>query len=363
MKPITIEEVRSRVVKAGFKSLISTEVTSNKDIVKVACECGEEIDILVSSIGNTSSPSCSKCRSDLKLRDSLKNKHGNKFIPLEKLSGTNKEHKFKHVDCGAIFIVKVKNLLASGKCPVCEMRKTTTTETFKRSLFEKRGDEFSLVGEFNMRKCLFRHNKCGHYWESRPYNILKGFTSCPNCKGGVKKYHIDFVKDVVNAYGYEYSVLGTYISTHVKIKIRHNECMHEWEVTPAHLLSGTGCPKCRSMSKGEAEINNYLLELGLNFKTQYRIEGLKFKKHLRFDFAVFEEESLKYLIEYQGEQHYKPVRFSKSQSDSDVKNALHSQIIKDNIKRDYCQSHNIPLLEVKYLDKGNVEEIINNFKI
>ena len=63
-----------------------------------------------------------------------------------------------------------------------------------------------------------------------------------------------------------------------------------------------GCLK----SKGEQEVLSYLLEHNINHKTQYSFEDLLTPKGGRcyFDFAIFEHDKLKCLIEYQGEQHF-----------------------------------------------------------
>ncbi|TYO53764.1 hypothetical protein FXF70_00960 [Bacillus sp. Y3] len=82
----------------------------------------------------------------------------------------------------------------------------------------------------------------------------------------------------------------------------------------------------------------------------YRVEvefqdlyGVGQKKLLRYDFAILgSDNSIKCLIECQGEQHYKPVdEFGGvSQFEYQVKN--------DELKRKYAKSHNIPLFEIPY---------------
>lgn len=65
---------------------------------------------------------------------------------------------------------------------------------------------------------------------------------------------------------------------------------------------------------------------------------------LRYDFAVLgSDNSIKCLIECQGEQHYRPVaEFSGvSQYESQVKN--------DELKHVYAKSHNISLFEIPYI--------------
>ena len=58
------------------------------------------------------------------------------------------------------------------------------------------------------------------------------------------------------------------------------------------------------------------------------------KRPLPFDFYLPE---YNICIEYQGQQHYYPVEIFGG------KNAFESQVLRDNIKREYCQKNNILL--------------------
>ena len=104
-------------------------------------------------------------------------------------------------------------------------------------------------------------------------------------------------------------------------------------------IASCGCQH----SRGEARINELLLEQNINYQTQYWFADLKDKKYLYFDFAIFNENNELYcLLEYQGIQHYQP-------------EALHgawktSPIEHDIMKKEYCQKHNIKLIEIPYTD-------------
>ena len=102
-------------------------------------------------------------------------------------------------------------------------------------------------------------------------------------------------------------------------------------------IQSCGCQR----SRGEAKINTILFNNNINYATQYWFKDLKDKKYLYFDFAIFnEDKTIKCLLEYQGEQHY-----------SDNQRGLWKSPKKhDNMKRDYCKKHNIPLIEIPYTD-------------
>lgn len=98
-------------------------------------------------------------------------------------------------------------------------------------------------------------------------------------------------------------------------------------------------------SKLECKIYNVLLDADLPFKEEYTFPHLvgKSGKPLRFDFAVFDDNGyLDFLIEAQGEQHYKPIaRFG------GVKTFKRQQR-NDIAKRNYCIQHNIKLVSIPY---------------
>lgn len=71
---------------------------------------------------------------------------------------------------------------------------------------------------------------------------------------------------------------------------------------------------------------------------------------------ILKNKNLKLLIEFNGEQHYKPVNFdSKVKTKEDF---FQENIKRDKIKQEYCLKNNIPLLEIPYTEIFNIENII-----
>lgn len=129
------------------------------------------------------------------------------------------------------------------------MVRKKTHEEFVKDLNKVHGERVYIPLEkyINARtKILVKHSKCGYEWEIKPNSLLSG-KGCPKCNGGIKKTHDEFVKDVKDKYGNEYTVLEQYVNDCTKILVRHNckECnFHEWEITPSNLLQGRICPVC-----------------------------------------------------------------------------------------------------------------------
>lgn len=104
-------------------------------------------------------------------------------------------------------------------------------------------------------------------------------------------------------------------------------------------------------SRGEIKIFDILTAAGLEFQEEYSFPDLiSHTGHpLRFDFAVFNDDGeIDFLIEYQGEQHYKPKpKFGGW-------DGLRKQQYNDMRKRQYCKAHGIKLLAIPWLDEHKI---------
>lgn len=112
--------------------------------------------------------------------------------------------------------------------------------------------EFECLGTYqgNKIKILHRHKVCGYKWEIKPNVLLtSGECGCPLCSGKVRKDTEYFKREVYDLVGDEYEVLGEYVNTHTKIKLKHNLCGNEFEMTPHNFISGQRCPQCQHGSK------------------------------------------------------------------------------------------------------------------
>nr|DAF97041.1 MAG TPA: restriction enzyme [Siphoviridae sp. ctg6c78] len=65
------------------------------------------------------------------------------------------------------------------------------------------------------------------------------------------------------------------------------------------------------------------------------------------------------MIEYDGIQHYEPMRFHGENSEENLLD-FKKQQRRDKIKDKYCEDNNINLLRIPYWETKNIETIINN---
>ena len=117
------------------------------------------------------------------------------------------------------------------------------------------------------------------------------------------------------------------------------------------LLSGhnVSCG-CKHQSLGEKKIEELLQQLQITYIKEYRIADCKDIRPLPFDFAILNKDnSLNCLIEYQGDIHFKTSDGWNSPED------LKKRQYHDLIKRQYCQKHNILLVEIPYTDYNKLD--------
>lgn len=122
-------------------------------------------------------------------------------------------------------------------------------------------------------------------------------------------------------------------------------CGSVFNALPAKILSGhTSSCGCARVSSGELKVENALRNASLEYKKQVRFDECRDKYSLPFDFAVYDGNALRGLIEYDGEQHYRPVDFFGGIE------AYNNRVRHDKIKDAFCHDRGIPLLRINYSD-------------
>lgn len=118
------------------------------------------------------------------------------------------------------------------------------------------------------------------------------------------------------------------------------------------------CKTCsRKESSGERKIKKFLQKLNIKFISEFIFDDCKYKSYLPFDFAIFKNNKVFCLIEYDGIQHFEPKTFggiSQEQAEENFK----QQKLKDNIKNEYCKINKIKLIRIPYWDFKNIEKIL-----
>lgn len=125
------------------------------------------------------------------------------------------------------------------------------------------------------------------------------------------------------------------------------DCGNICEVLSQYLLNGhvSSCG-CMTTSKGEEKIKELLELNNINFISEKIFSTCKFKDTnypAYFDFYV----DNKYIIEYDGIQHFKPRTFNNISQEKALENFVKVQE-HDNYKNQWCKENNIPLIRIPY---------------
>lgn len=129
------------------------------------------------------------------------------------------------------------------------------------------------------------------------------------------------------------------------------DCGSVIKIRAGALRSGktTSCG-CQT-SKGNLKIKQWLERNNIKFMQEYSFKDLyrvSPQHPLRFDFALFENEKIVGLIEYNGRQHYEPIEYFGGTDNFII------QQENDGRKQEYCNDNNIKLFIIKYNE--NIEE-------
>lgn len=119
--------------------------------------------------------------------------------------------------------------------------------------------------------------------------------------------------------------------------------------TELRSLRKTFCSKCHKNSSGEILITNLLTENNIQFFTEYAAPGCinnETNAPLRFDFYLPDYNTM---IEYDGEQHFIPVKMWGGEEGLIKRQQL------DNIKNNFCKKNNINLIRIPYTQLKNLE--------
>lgn len=184
---------------------------------------------------------------------------------------------------------------------------------------------------------------------------------CPKCAKDAasdlfRKPIEHWIKEAQFVHGdkYDYSKVQ-YKTVKDKVLIICKECGNEFQQeASAHILQKQGCPVCarrKKESKGELLIRRILIDLGISFQEQYKVKDVK--RCYILDFYIEYNNSI-YVIEYNGQQHYNEISIFGG------KDRFEKQVVRDNALREYCNTNNYKLLEIKYDCKD--EEIYNLIK-
>lgn len=310
---------------------------------------------------------CPKCLKQIKYTNNsfkqiIEEKNSNiEVLGNYKEVNTNGNIECKCRICGHIWYPNVIALKRGQNCPECTKRNmhdifAKTTGQFIEDAKKVHGDkyDYSKVDYINnSTKVIITCPIHGDFEQLAGAHLQgQGCAKCAYEQRGLalRRSNEDFIKIANSVHNSKYTYdKCQYITKRDKVIITcptHGD----FEQLAGNHLKGAGCPHCRS-SKGETLVQNILKQYKIPHKYQYTLKHTINNRKVIVDFVCIYNNK-KYIIEYNGIQHYEPIEFFGGQ------NAFELQKIRDEGIRNLCNEYNIKLIEIHYTLNENEIEIL-----
>ena len=317
----------------GKWAVIKRAKNSGKDPVwECSCECGTIKNVRWKYLKSGKSKSCGCTHLLYRNReDYIGEKHGS--LTIVDLVYEGKTYFMCRCDCGNVINILPSSFKKQKSCG-CSRFKTYEGKKYGKLLIKKMLYNYKNGFTYCLCDC-----DCGNKGIIiRCENIVSGNTKSCGC---TKKESL---------IGEKYGRLSV-----IKESSKNNKNQRQWicvcdcgqivcltthTLKTGHTLS-CGCLRSESVSYHEMFISNILRESGIDFYTEKSFDscvGLG-GKPLRFDFYIPDSNLL---IEYDGEQHFRPIKYFNGTAGFDrlKKN--------EKIKEEFCKKNNIQLLRLPY---------------
>lgn len=182
--------------------------------------------------------------------------------------------------------------------------------------------------------------KYGHQWKSSLSSVKYKNLWCPYCQGFNSKRHPPNINDCIKLAKSKNGkfLSSNYINSRSKYLWECNKG-HQWMATYNSVQQGYWCSKCKA-SKKQKKLFNIVKNLYPNLEVKFNYKGFDWlrtcpKGTMELDIYV---PDLKLAIEYDGEQHFMPVKFG-NMSYEEAKKAFLNQKKRDKIKNNLVERH------------------------
>ena len=240
-------------------------------------------------------------------------------------------------------------------CPKCSGNGKLILEHCIDFAKTKDGKCLSIEYTNSNTQMLWKCDK-NHEWQATFDNIKHG-KWCPDC-GGRKKLTLEHCKKLAATKNGK-CLTEKYINDCTKMLWECEE-QHQWSAIYNSIHNGSWCPECKKnkYEKLTGEYLKFIFPL-IDIKSQYYIKyEFNIKKYILVDY-YFELKNKKYIVEYNGLQHYEYVPLF---HDNDLDIFL-KQKRRDQWLNEYCKQNNIELIMIdsrKYRGK-NILLFLENY--
>lgn len=255
----------------------------------------------------------------------------------------------------------MKNILSGLGCKECGKEKLSQNSFLSieevQERINKKNPHITLLeykGYTEMSKCYCKKHDIIFY--KSIHTLINNESGCSECYAERMRntfgMGVDEFKRRLNEVHPELIVIGDYINNSTPIQLYCTKHDYYFEKTPVAALDCLVCCNRSRATYKEEQMCQLLERWGYNIIRQKSFSNCKDNRSLLFDAYI---EDFNIAVEYQGEQHYYPVRFSQEQSLDDAIKRFEYTVKHDKIKKEYCKSNNIKLIEVPYWQHEDME--------
>lgn len=215
-------------------------------------------------------------------------------------------------------------------------------------------EKYEVVGEWDgvENRVEIKCKECQRSWNAIPYVLCVNKARCPYCKGSKTKYDTLYFKNLCDMH--KFDLLSPCESATDEVIVKHRECNNILVRKANVLKKHFACPHCHVNSRGEKEIQETLNDYKIEYKKELTFSDLKGLKggSLRFDFGIYKDGELIFIIEYDGKQHEEEIDDKLFKFNFDLIKAH------DEIKDEYCKDNNIDLYRISYHKRRTISKIV-----
>ena len=294
---------------------------------------------------------------------------------LDVIRNPNGRH-YKHFkckcSCGEIITVQVYALLRGNTRSCGHLRKELAKPKYKDLTNQKFGHLTALhidnTKPYGANKHVYWECECdicGNHKSIRSSDLLSGIVVDCGCRRWKRQSQGNSIDLIGMRFGHlivlerDWSQFqeGGGKAAYWKCKC---ELCGRIESNSREMLKDYGkdrCKYCNGISNGEQKIVDILTEHNISFihdKPYLGVKTIDGGGTVRFDFRITQNSDCDYMIEFDGEQHYRPIPMY------DDSLSFEKRKQRDKFKDDWCTEHNIPMIRIPYtrLRKLCIEDLL-----